>query len=314
MRRRLATTLALGAWLAAAGGAAAQAWPMPKGVGGVSLVYQGIDNTGHRLSDGFLLPEGQSRTHGLAVELDYGLTSRLSLSAGLPYVGAKYTGAGPTPANLPVDSGRQWHSSFQDFRLGARYEALSRGPLALTPSLALVLPSHAYNYQGEAVVGRRLKELQLGLFAARTLDELTPALEIQAGYTYAVVEKAEVDLPNNRSNASVGLSWAATPRLQLHTSALWQRTHGGLRFGGGPENVALPFPGEVNTPERFAEHDRLLRDDSFHVEGGLSYALGRVDLFGSWLQYVSGTDTHAGHALTLGATWYFGKAGSAGLY
>jgi hypothetical protein len=68
-----------------------------------------------------------------------------------------------------------------------------------------------------------------------------------------------------------------------------------------------PFfpPGEFNTPERFAQRDRIGRVNYWHVGGGLSYSAGPVDVFASFLKYVSGTDTHNGQAYTAGVTWYF---------
>jgi len=64
-------------------------------------------------------------------------------------------------------------------------------------------------------------------------------------------------------------------------------------------------PGEVNTPERLLQHDRLLRDNYFHAGGGLSYSFPRMDVFLSYIAFVSGTDTHAGRAFTLGVSWPF---------
>jgi hypothetical protein len=181
---------------------------------------------------------------------------------------------------------------------------IGHGGFALTPSLTVVQPSHAYEYKGEAVAGRRLRELQLALAASRTLAALSPRLSLEARYGYAIVEKAEVAVPNNRSNAALGISCVLTPKLSLDGGARWQRTHGGLRMGSvtGP----LPLPGDVDTLARRLEHDRLLRDNHVHLEGALSYSVGAVDLSGSYLHYLSGTDTHAGRAMTVTATWFFG--------
>jgi hypothetical protein len=283
----------------------AQSRTYPAGVGSVSLAYQRINNTGHRLSDGFLLNEGQSVSQAIAAEFTYGVTERLTLSAGLPYVSARYTGAGPTPFQfLPVDADRRWHGSFQDAGLAARYQAMSRGPFALTPGVALLIPSHAYQYRGEAVVGQRLREVQLALSASRTLVKISSRLEIGGSYAYTFVQAARVDVPNDRSNAGVDLGYQLTSRLQAFGGVRWQRTHGGLRAGSftGP----LPLPGDIDTAERILEHDRLLRDNSLHLEVGAAYSRGRVDVFSSYLAYVSGTDTHAGRAITAGATCFFG--------
>jgi hypothetical protein len=305
MEARIALAVVCGASIGLAADAGAQARTYPAGVGSVSLGYQRISNTGHRLSDGFLLASGQSRSQAFMAEVAYGITGRLTVGAGIPFVAARYTSADETPFQfLSVDADRRWHGSFQDVGLSARYGVLARGSSSLAAGVAVVLPSHAYTYRGEAVVGRRLRELQLSLSAARTIDEISPRLGVEASYAYAVVEKAAVAIANNRSNASLGIGYLVTPKLQATASGRWQRTHGGLRMGSleGP----LRLPGEVDTPERIIEHDRLLRDNYAHLEGGLAYSLGPVDVFASYLHYLSGTDTHAGRAITVGTTWFFG--------
>jgi hypothetical protein len=68
-------------------------------------------------------------------------------------------------------------------------------------------------------------------------------------------------------------------------------------------------PGELNTPDRLYEHDRLLRDNNLRIEAGVAYQLRSVDLFASYLAYASGTDTHAGRAVTFGISWPFQVGG-----
>jgi hypothetical protein len=290
--------------------ALAQAWPMPKKTGAVSLVYQWIDNTGHRLSDGTLLDDGKSRNQGLALVVDYGISDRLSVAVGVPFVSAKFLGPNPPPVppelQNPNDLDGEWHSGLQDLAVAARFNALAREGFYVTPAVALVIPSHSYDYRGEAVLGRRLNELQLGVNVGRTLDFISPNLYATARYAYAFVEEAEVDVPHNRSNFGLEIGIQPARRLTLQAIALWQRTHGGLRFGTMPPGTPV-FPGDVNTPDRLLEHDRLLRDNSFHLAGAASYALGGVDVFAQYTAYVSGTDTHAGHVVTAGVTWYFGR-------
>jgi hypothetical protein len=281
---------------------AAQTFTLPQGVGAVTLSWQYIDNTGHRLSDGYLRVAGQSVTTSADFELDYGVTDRLSATFGIPYVFAKYTGSLPPPSGLPVDACQCWHSGFQDFSLAARYR-LGDDPWAATPVVRYVRPSYDYNYVGEASVGRNLQETQVGVSAGVRLVGFLPQASVQAGYMYSFVEKV-LDIPNDRSNGFVGLGYALTHRLFVHADGTWQRTHGGLRNGSVTGN---PFflPGEFNTPALFAQRDRLGRSNYWHVGGGLSYSAGPVDVFASISKYVSGTDTHNGQAYTVGATWYF---------
>jgi hypothetical protein len=282
---------------------AAQAFTAPQGVGSVSFVWQWVDNTGHRLSDGIFLPGGQSVTTSALVELDYGVTDRVSATFGIPYVFAKYTGAGPPISGLAIDTCRCWSSSFQDFSLAARYR-LGDERWAVTPILKLEHPSHNYPYAGEAVVGRNLHEVQLGVATGVKLVDVLPKASVQAGYTYSFVEKPVKDVTIDRSNGFVEFGYALTRLLYVRGDATWQRTNGGLRFGSPTGDPFFP-PGEVNTPERYAQRDRLLRSNYWHAGGGVSYSAGPVDFFLAITKYLSGTDTHNGQAYTVGSTWYF---------
>jgi len=298
----LATTI--GAALAAVPSpAAAQAFTPPAGVGAVTMAWQFVDNTGHRFSDGFFVARGQSLTTSALVELDYGLTDRLSASAGIPYVFAKYTGANVPLSGLAIDSCRCWNSAFQDLSLSARYR-LGDDTWAVTPVVRYGRPSHDYPYVGEAVVGRDLQEAQVGATAGLKLASILPKASVQVSYAYAFVAKPLDDVAINRSNAAVEVGYSVHRRIYASGTAYWQRTHGGLR-AGSPTGNPFPGPGELNTPERNAQRDRVLRSDYWHAGGGVSYSAGMLDLFFSVAKYLSGTDTHNGEVYTVGTTWYF---------
>ena len=284
--------------------AGAQAFTPPRGVGSVSLAWQYVDNLGHLFSDGFFAARGQSVTTSADLELEYGITDRLAATLEVPYVFAKYTGTVPAPSNLPRDNCRCWHSALQDFSLTARYR-FGDERWAVTPLARYVLPSHDYEYKGEAVVGRDLREAQVGINGATKLAFL-PGASIQAGYTYAFVEKV-LDIKLDRSNAFVDLGYGLTRRLYVHVNGLWQHTHGGLRAGSLTGNP-FPLPGELGPPgsERFAQRDRILRVNNWKVGGGVAYSLGPADVFAAITNVVQGTDSHRSQAYTVGVTWYFG--------
>jgi hypothetical protein len=271
------------------GSVSAQAWTPPAGVGSITFVVQRIDNTGHLLDDGTLLPDGKSTDTSIYVEAEYAITDRFSFSVGLPYVFAKYKGPGETPFNfLPVDKCFCWHSGWQDVGFTTRYNVID-GPFALTPSVSAGVPSHDYNYRGEAVVGRHLTEVRLGIDAGRRLDMISRNVSIQGRYSYAIVERV-LDVPNNRSNAGIEGNLLLMRRLSTRAFASWQRTHGGLRF---PDEV-------VTSNERIVQHDRLLRDNYWHLGGGASYSFPRFDVFATYIHFMSGTNSHAGHTFTAG--------------
>jgi hypothetical protein len=283
--------------------AAAQAFTPPQGVGAVTVASQIIDNTGHRFSDGFFLARGQSVTASALFEVEYGVTDRLSTTVGIPYVFAKYKGADPPLSGLPSDTCRCWNSSFQDFSFAARYR-FGTDTWAVTPVARYGLPSHDYPYAGEAVVGKNLNEFQIGVNGGLKLADLLPKATVQAGYTYAFVERAVDDIGINRSTGYLDFGYALSRRLYVRGSGVWQLTHGGVRFGS-PTGNPFPLPGEANTPELFAQRDRLGRVNYWQAGGGGSYSLGPVDLFASYLKYIWGRDAHNGQAFTFGTSWYF---------
>ena len=287
----------------AANDAKPQAWVLPRGEGAVSFIYQRIDNTGHRRTNGFLAPRGQSQDMSLYLEAEYAFTDRFSVTAGLPYVFAKYTDPNPPPPPipfLPEDQCRCWQSGWQDFGMTARYNLFggALGAFALTPSVSLGMPSHDYNFRGEAALGRNLREARIAINAGRRLKEITSSLSVQGGYSYAFVERV-MGISSNRSDARVEASYVIKRKLQVQGQASWQRTHGGLRFGS-PNSTDLPFPGEVNTPDLLYQHDRILRDNYWHTGGGLAYSFPQFDVFAAYIAFVGGADTHAGRALTIG--------------
>ena len=139
-------------------------------------------------------------------------------------------------------------------------------------------------------MGQRLKELRISVDAGQRLDAISPRLYVQGRYSYAFVERVLDDVPNNRSNATVEGGFLITRRLAARGLFLWQRVHGGLRFGGS-DSSALPFPGDVNTPERMFEHDRLLRDNNWRLGAGITYSMRQMDVFASYVEFVHGEPT-----------------------
>ena len=299
---------ALAAFFATPTIARAQAWVLPGHFGEVTFGFQWIANTGHLLTDGVsdtMFP-GKSVDASVYLAIEYAFTDRLSAEIGLPYVWAKFQGPGTTPPPfLPVDACYCWHGGFQDFGMIVRYNAVGEigGAFQLTPSVAAGAPSNDYAYQGEAVVGRNLNEVALALDVGQRLDFLSPRLAVQGRYSYAFVERV-LDISTNRSNFAVEAAYQPTRKLTVRGLAYWQWTHGGLR-AGGPTIPDLPPPGDINTPERGSEHDRLLRNNYFHAGVGVSYQLSQLDVYATYIGFVNGTDTHKGRAFSVGVSWPF---------
>ena len=117
--RRMAPCLA-GLLFGATPPSEAQAFTPKKGLFSLTTLYQLVENTGHRMSDGFMLRDGQSTSMGALVEGEYGLSDRLAVSLSLPYIMARYHGVGPTQPRRAMVASRQrrvakdpWRSAFR---------------------------------------------------------------------------------------------------------------------------------------------------------------------------------------------------------
>jgi hypothetical protein len=146
--------------------------------------------------------------------------------------------------------------------------------------------------------------VQLGASAGLRLRGALRKVNVQTTYMYSFVEQALDDISMNRSNVWLDGGYAVTSKLYVRGTGVWQRTHGGLR-AGSPTGNPFPLPGELNTPDRRQQRDRLIRTNYWQAGAGLSYTVGSVDLFASVTKYVWGRDAHNGQSYNVGATYYF---------
>jgi hypothetical protein len=276
--------------------ARAQAWLPRQGEGTVSVLFSDVFAKYHYLPT-TPLDVGHIRTETLLVDVTYGLTDKVAITAGIPWVASKYTGAFPHPlADLtgvtPLDDGT-YHQTLQDFRVDVRYNITRKG-LVLTPFIGSIVPSHDYTYFAHTAPGRDLNELQLGVSAARMLDSLVPGLFVQGSYSYEVTEKV-LDIPHNRSNISLEVGYFVTPKVRLLALGTGQLTHGGVDAPSPTDNLLFP------------QHDRITRDEFINAGGGAAYSLSEnVDLFGSVIHTLVARNIHAIHrGLSLGLSWSF---------
>jgi hypothetical protein len=294
--------------------AIAQAWVPPAGDGFVSIDYQNFSSPGHlnRLGQ---KGGGGTQSHSVLFEVEYGITDRIALTAALPFITVKYTGEGVAcplcvASNLPfelshLDDGA-YHGTLQDFRFGMRYNVVRKG-LFLTPFLSAIVPSHHYENEGEAAVGRRFFEGQIGINAGRDLGPLLPRAYVQGRYSYALVPR-DVGVRLNRSNVILEGGYSITTALAVRGLSSWQETHGGVP---GVLPILAPdglFPDAGERTLVLQSHDRLLQDNNWRVGAGASYVLREsVELSGTVLTVVSGTNTHRGTGVTVGMTWSFSR-------
>ena len=283
-----------------ASSAQAQAWLPAKGEGSVSVLYQNIFVKDH-MPEGEFVDLGHIYSHGLLLDLTYGLTDRVALTVGVPMMTTKYNGTRPHPTNLDDGS---WHTSWQDFRFAVRYNAF-RGPVAITPFVGTLLPSNAYETYAHSAVGRRLRELQVGVSFAALLDGLVPGLFVQGRYALGFSENV-LDFSNDRSLADVEVGYFVTPELRVFGMVGGHYQYAGLDLPPPP----IPL-GSVATPEQVVNHDRIAKDRALNVAVGASISLtDSVDLFGSFMKTVAGRNGHAiNRGISTGVSWSFQRKG-----
>jgi hypothetical protein len=271
--------------------ASAQAWVPPARVGAVNVILQHTDHTAHLMDDGSRLDGYDSESGGALVEVDYAFTDRFSITAGVPYIGARYIGPEPSFFGLEIDDCKCWNTGFQDLSATARYNIFN-GRYALTPSVSYGFPTNNYPFVGEAVIGRYLNELRLAVDAGARLDAISTNFSVSGRYSYAFVEQV-LDLNLDRSNFYISFDYLFSRRIRAGLQFYWQYTHGGLRSS------------EILSDEEWMEYDRIIKDNSFHIGGMISYSFSRFDAFFSYIEFVDGEDTHLGRAFTIGFSMPF---------
>ena len=98
------------------------------GGGWVGLAYDYVHMQNHLDPDGKAADIGSMNTQRLGVSAEYGVTDRLAIYGGLPYVQSQYTGSFPHTLTTPdgvvhvaqADDG-SYHGSFQDISIGMKY-------------------------------------------------------------------------------------------------------------------------------------------------------------------------------------------------
>src|SRR6266542_1976086 len=287
--------------------ARAQAWLPPKGEASLAVGYGDIFVNRHYLGtsanpgDNVENDFGHIRSQSFQIALGYGLSDRLAVSVALPYILTKYYGTPDQnffPHTISVDDGH-YHGIFQDFRFDLDYQLL-RGPVAVAPFVAAVIPSHSYTYFAHAAAGRDLHEYLLGSSFGARLDQLLAGSYVELTYSYAFVERV-LGIHHDRSNGFLELGYFLTPSLSMRGIATGSYTHGG---------VNLVAADRLPPPEIFLHHDQIGHESGIDLGGGLSYVLsGSTQLYVSYLTQVQGRGGHKiKDALSFGVSYSFSPA------
>lgn len=296
MRRLLLIACAL---LTTAAAAQAQAWLPSKGELTVSFLVSDTFTDRHDLN-GLSDPNSDINTRSLLTDVTWGIRDDLALTVALPLVASQFLTAGTPPHPSVLDNG-DYHSTLTDFRIDLRYNAYSRRGLAITPFATLVTPSHGYEYFAHAAPGRHVNELQLGVTAGSTLDDIVPGMFVQARYGYGIQEQF-VDISHNRSTYALEGGYFATPAVRVFGMVSGQSTHGGLDLS---PTARLVWP-----TIQWVNHDRITRENFVNVGGGIGWALNDTfDIFGSYSKAVSARNTHVlDRGIQVGVSWRVRKS------
>lgn len=260
------TTLAVSALLLASTSLWAAEDAGRAGHGYVSVSYQYISVDGFEGNSG-TVPIGTVETHSLFFHVEYHLTERWTISAGLPYIRKRYQGPGPhDPLTLDpprpwienVDLGN-WNSDFQDIHLGVKYLAKD-GPLVIEPFAFYGVPSNDYPFFGHAAVGQQLWKFDVG-----TSFSYYPGLSnahYRADIAYVFVEE------------TLGTSidhWKIFGEAGYQFNAHWTgRVFFLLKDGDGLNAEDFPRP---RTTEMWYQHDRMIKHNYLNVGIGLDWNL-----------------------------------------
>lgn len=280
----------LAAGLAAIGGAATAEQTYYPGAGAartysraghgvVAITYQHSHTDGLFTNAGFT-PVGATDTHAIEFDIDFNVTDRLSVTAGIPYIIKRHTGTAihdpalliPPRDSEFIDDG-DYHSGFQDAHFGARYLLVDED-FKVEPFVAVSFPVSDYPFFGAAAIGQQLTHYEFGSRFA-----YQPPLDLYFASITAsrvIVERTlGFDIDHWRVNLDVG--YLVLPNVAVRGLLL-------VKQGGGLE-APDDFPSR--TDELWFNHDRLLQHNYINAGGAIDWAIDdKLTLTGSFLKQI----------------------------
>jgi hypothetical protein len=300
--RVLLTSVALAPILLTPAPASAQAWLPAAGEGAVSVVYHHSFVRDHLFSLRDRRDVGHIRTHVQSIDVEYGLTNRLTVRAMVPLIITRYTGQNPhryvvgTPPDdfHQLDDGTA-HAGLQDFKAEIRY-GLYEFPIAIAPFASVTLPTHDYEVFAHSAIGLNMRELQVGSY----VGFVHRSLDVQARLAFGYLERV-AGVRRNRSSVDLEAGWVISPRARLFAFGASHFSHGGFD---------IPFAelSRLVTEPWWPHHDQLARASYTNVGAGATFAVTRsMSLTMSASTTARGRNTHATkYGITAGVSYSFG--------
>jgi len=255
--------------------------PARRGHGSISIGYQTTRVDGLRATDDNVLDVGHGTARAVQLDLNYFVTDRWSLHAGIPYVSNVYHGSPHCPTtqppqcrNVPAltqphpesrfqDDGR-YHGTWQDWSVGAAWHTTLWGNYLLTPSLTWHFPSHDYVFFSNAAAGQRIWRVEPSLELAHQFDFTN--LYYRVRYSYVITEQV-LDTRMNHHRLELEGGWFVNERFTLRGFAIGKKGQGYTLQELGPLTRG-------RTSEYWYHHDQIVVHDYAEYGVGADYHFG----------------------------------------
>lgn len=232
----------------------------------VRLEYQ-YGKTGSIDAFGDQFDLGRTDTHVFLLSADFALSERWKVFGSIPYVRKRHQGAAAhdlsefityTPPDLRIVDDGQYHGGFQDLYVGTRYLAVE-GPLSISPHISFGGPVSDYPVYGNAIIGKHLWELPVGVSAG-----FTPSFSdwsFHADITYVFSEDV-MDVDLNYWLLYASASYFVTPRFAPRVFLVKR---------DAPNALDLNDFGDDYDNEAGYHHDRTLKHSYLNAGIGFDY-------------------------------------------
>ena len=236
----------------------AQVWVPGKGHGQVWVNYQQIKVSQRTNSSGHAQNFGDITDRGLYLNLDYGLTDRLAVTAILPYGSNRYQGNKPHDPKIffpdlhgqrLIDDG-DFHGGWADWGMGLRYQLAGKSFL-VTPFVSYSQPSHDYVFFAHSQLGTHQWRLQAGASVTRPIPPPWQNLYWQARYAFSYMEP-KLHRRVNHAALALELGYRINPSLSVHLQVEQLWSYNGIE---GPQGFRDP-DGSFNR-DLFLYHEAL---------------------------------------------------------
>ena len=258
--------------------------------------YQFVSIDGYQATAG-KVDIGDIDIHSIDVEIQYDLGEKWTLIGGLPWIRKRYVGHLPhDPLSIIpphtdsefLDDG-EYHSSFMDFRLGARYLARSAPAYTVSPFVFFGVPSSDYTFFANAAVGQQLNRLEVGAEVGFRPNFNNFYFQWAISRVF-VEETLGVNIDHWKFDTTVG--YFVNPNLSVRSFVLVKEGNG-LAF---PDDFPLP-----RNTEWWFQHDRTIRHNYANAGLGVDWQFDSGNVVSlSVMKMVHADQVHTiDHSMTL---------------